>query len=484
MVSKHISFSESIVLRELEKIARKTNLVTEEPVIEKTASVESEIEDEVSLLESSGDLISDVVTLALALRDRGFVKQASSLEEKAFILKKAMSEGGHNSLYDFWKEEGKAVINFAHKTTDADVNGYKPKNLNEIRDSVLSNLSQQPTGNQDKAIRMAQKVTYLLKKVAQQDASILFKEPKNRELYDKWYNKGDYYNTYIVPMQQANLIDQELNVAPQAISNILSMCMTSPDSLIPLSFIDKDFKTWATQMKAIPENQIQVVLAGDGGARQAQAFFRNNKDWGQYRYYASLWVWEIELADNQKVDFSQINNLTEDNPMKKWKITGQSQVGKSIEQLYRKVFNEENLSKKIQGILGNYLAEVAEFSKWIADAKKFAVMAGYVFRESQAIRQQILYNETAKKELWAQLEPALTMADRQMKFISGMGQTENLFKFDLPTDVMGDISTKLNQSFSSPQDLLDALEKMRMNFRANRLKWSEKYIETNAAAAG
>ena len=164
MVSKHIGYSESIVFRELEKIARRTELIKDEPVIQKTASIIEE--DEVVMLETSGNLVADAMMLVDQLRERGFVNQAQALEDKTVILKKAMADGGHNSLYDFWKETGEAVVNFAHKTTDADVGGYKPKNLNEVRNSIVDNISKAPTGDANKAIKMANKVGELFKKYA------------------------------------------------------------------------------------------------------------------------------------------------------------------------------------------------------------------------------------------------------------------------------------------------------------------------------
>lgn len=166
MVSKHIGFSESIVFRELEKIAQRTNLVTNEPVIQKTASIVDE--DEVVMLETSGNLFVDSIRLAEELRNRGFEKQASSLEDKAVILKRAMSESGSDSLYDFWKETGESVVNFAHKTTNVDVAGYKPKNVNEVKRVVENSVRTAPTGDVNKALKMAGKVGELLKKYAQE----------------------------------------------------------------------------------------------------------------------------------------------------------------------------------------------------------------------------------------------------------------------------------------------------------------------------
>jgi len=158
-------------MRELERIARAKNLIVEEPeapAIEKKASVNT--------LESSSDLFLDMMKLASVLRDRGFTSQASQLEEKAIILKKAMSEGGHDSLYSFWKETGESLVSDAHSSTDADIPGHKVMNANEIAKAVHESTKDKPTGQEKKAelaVRMAKMVNGLVNKEAQVGTGIL-----------------------------------------------------------------------------------------------------------------------------------------------------------------------------------------------------------------------------------------------------------------------------------------------------------------------
>lgn len=83
MTYKHISFSDSIVMRELEKVAKEKGLVEEEvyiPIIKKKASCK---------LVENDDVFANAISLAAELRQRGFKKQAASLEEKAVLYKQA-----------------------------------------------------------------------------------------------------------------------------------------------------------------------------------------------------------------------------------------------------------------------------------------------------------------------------------------------------------------------------------------------------------
>ena len=142
MTYKHIGFSESIVMRELEKIAHRTNLIKNDPEpIEKTASVK---------LASSDDLFLDSITLASALREKGFVKQAEKLEQKALQYKIANKDAQENQ-YDWWQEDGKTLIDHCHQPDDYEEipssKGYGiVENQNEIKKLIEQVMKKQPLG--------------------------------------------------------------------------------------------------------------------------------------------------------------------------------------------------------------------------------------------------------------------------------------------------------------------------------------------------
>jgi hypothetical protein len=141
MTYKHIGFSESIVMKELEKVAYRTNLVQNDPEPEKV----------VIKLASTNDLFLDTITLAIALRDNGFVKQAEKLEEKALQYKMASNDPNDTDKYNWWQEDGKTLIDHCHQPDDyteiPSSKGYGlVENQNEIHKILEQVVQHQPMG--------------------------------------------------------------------------------------------------------------------------------------------------------------------------------------------------------------------------------------------------------------------------------------------------------------------------------------------------
>lgn len=105
MIFKHKKLSESVVMREFEKVAIAKKMVkVEEPIITKEASAS---------YQPSNNLIDDMLKLANGLRSRGFEKDASSLEEKVLTYKLAETH-----LYRAIDEDAEDMLEFAHPKKD------------------------------------------------------------------------------------------------------------------------------------------------------------------------------------------------------------------------------------------------------------------------------------------------------------------------------------------------------------------------------
>lgn len=103
MIFGHKKLSESVVMREFEKVAISKNMVKiSEPTITKEASASASYQP-------SNNLIDDMLKLAIGLRGRGFEKDASSLEEKVLNYKLAETH-----LYRAIDEDAEDMLEFAH----------------------------------------------------------------------------------------------------------------------------------------------------------------------------------------------------------------------------------------------------------------------------------------------------------------------------------------------------------------------------------
>src|SRR6266704_1587366 len=103
MIFKHKPLSESIVMREFEKVAIKKGLA-KGSVISKTASEVEKLD-----LNPSNNLIIDMLNLAEGLRVKGFEKEAESLEGKVLAYKTE-----ETNLYRAIDEDADDMLDFAH----------------------------------------------------------------------------------------------------------------------------------------------------------------------------------------------------------------------------------------------------------------------------------------------------------------------------------------------------------------------------------
>jgi len=144
MTQKHINFSDSIVMKELEKIAIKENLINfEEKIPELKVEASAELKE-------TGDIFVDSITLANSLKEHGFRKQAALLEKRAFEMKIRESDDEEDK-YNWWGETGDSLIEDAHRNDKPESlpssNDYgKIENEVETKRKILETITHQPSG--------------------------------------------------------------------------------------------------------------------------------------------------------------------------------------------------------------------------------------------------------------------------------------------------------------------------------------------------
>jgi hypothetical protein len=109
MTLKHIEFTDSEVLRELERLAADKGDYAETDLI-KTASAT------VENYEPTDDLFNDVIRLASGLRTRGLDKQADELENKLFVRQSAKKK-----MEESKKDDGEKLLDQAHPEGDVEI---------------------------------------------------------------------------------------------------------------------------------------------------------------------------------------------------------------------------------------------------------------------------------------------------------------------------------------------------------------------------
>ncbi len=137
MTFKHITYGERVVMRSFEKVARERNIFGPDPIV-KEASVES--------YESTNDLLSDMLHLAYGLKDKGFVTEANSLEDRIFEHKQAAK-----AVEKAVKDEGEKMLEDAHPEGDVEVapskGGYgKMLTQKTTQDEIKRIINKMPTG--------------------------------------------------------------------------------------------------------------------------------------------------------------------------------------------------------------------------------------------------------------------------------------------------------------------------------------------------
>jgi hypothetical protein len=153
MTYKNIPFDQSSTMRSFANLAVKKGIITPESIT-KVASVNKKIVQ--SKLTPGPNLEENILKLCAALREKGFVKNAVEIEEKFFIMKKAVH------LYDAHGETGDDVINFAHPDGShqmKDVEGDAMiETIIDKQKAIKNMIAKEPTGKLAMAKKMADKV--------------------------------------------------------------------------------------------------------------------------------------------------------------------------------------------------------------------------------------------------------------------------------------------------------------------------------------
>lgn len=153
MTYKNIPFDQSSTMRSFANLAMKKGIITPESIT-KVASVNKQIVQ--SKLTPGPNLEENILKLCAALREKGFVKNAVEIEEKFFIMKKAVY------LYDTHGETGDDVINFAHPDGShqmKDVEGDAMiETIIDKQKAIKNMIAKEPTGKLAMAKKMADKV--------------------------------------------------------------------------------------------------------------------------------------------------------------------------------------------------------------------------------------------------------------------------------------------------------------------------------------
>jgi len=136
MTFKHGKFSDSPVMRQLERVAIKKGMFKPEEIVKK-ASIS---------LEPSEDLFSDILKLANSLRDRGFEKEANELEDNIITYKTAETH-----LYKAIDETGEDLLEFAHPNGSVKMHDAKDEmgvveDLLDKHEKILKIVNKTPTG--------------------------------------------------------------------------------------------------------------------------------------------------------------------------------------------------------------------------------------------------------------------------------------------------------------------------------------------------
>jgi len=139
MSFKHGKFSDSAVLRSLEKIAFEKGLVKEEKITKSAEQLVAERD-----LSSSNNLSQDIIKLCAGLRRSGLNKHAEEVERNYVNYKRAQT------LYEVSKEKGEDLVDFAHPEGGHvldDVEGkHKVMTILERQQAMKKVVNKEPTG--------------------------------------------------------------------------------------------------------------------------------------------------------------------------------------------------------------------------------------------------------------------------------------------------------------------------------------------------
>jgi hypothetical protein len=139
MSFKHLKFDDSEVMRSLARVGVEKGIVKEAST--KTKSIHELVGKDLS---SSNNLEQDIIKLCDGLRHAGFNKQASELESRFIMWKKA------DTMYQVSKEKGEDLIHAAHPEGSHKLKGVSGDNavrtVIDRRLAFLKLLNKEPTG--------------------------------------------------------------------------------------------------------------------------------------------------------------------------------------------------------------------------------------------------------------------------------------------------------------------------------------------------
>jgi hypothetical protein len=194
LTNKHINFSDSIVMKELEKIAIKDKLIkieTDEYNLESFASDDN-------ILKETGDVFIDAISLASSLRKKGYIQQAKLLEKRALEYKSEVSDSEEDNIYNWWEETGESLLEHAHKT-DSNEPLPSSNDYGRIEDEllaqkrILDTVYHEPTG---KVGYDKKKLIDEINKIAQEGEEYVPAEKKEQELTSNLISSVDNLVSY------------------------------------------------------------------------------------------------------------------------------------------------------------------------------------------------------------------------------------------------------------------------------------------------
>jgi cob(I)alamin adenosyltransferase len=271
MTLKHINFSDSPVMRELERRAVKQG--TFQPQVE-------EIVKQAALTPkyaASGNLYNDMFAVAKGLRQLGFEKEANSLEEKILICKQAETH-----LYRAIDEDGEDVLEFAHPDGDTHIADAKD-NHGEVEtglsahQKIIEMLSKQPTG---KTAQVLSGVRSILKGA---QAAPDMELPDEIALDETQLKKAGAINNYLA--QNWPMIGQQVKAALATTANLSfsdsSLLATQEGNYVnffaekakvPATELTSFIKTWNSLYSGAKEASFIVIQSKLAGLKREEMY--------------------------------------------------------------------------------------------------------------------------------------------------------------------------------------------------------------------
>lgn len=212
MSFKHGKFSDSAVLRSLEKIAFEKGLVKEEKITKSAEQLVAERD-----LSSSNNLSQDIIKLCAGLRRSGLHKHADDVERNYVNYKRAQT------LYEVSKEKGEDLVDFAHPEGGhvfEDVGG-KPKVMTilERQEAMKKVVNKEPSGKLSvaQAIRAVKNIfaTDVDKRkmsLKEYQSSLMAEIIKNvNSAYSQWTSLSNYVRASLTGSNDHGVADEAMS---------------------------------------------------------------------------------------------------------------------------------------------------------------------------------------------------------------------------------------------------------------------------------